>query len=260
MVPRLKAAGILMPTLLAVPALVVLLGLGTWQVERKAWKDGLLQAIETRLREPAADIAGLIHATGPERDIEYKRVRARGHFIHAAEQLLWVPDPKLGPGYHVYTPLLLGNGRHVIVNRGFVDAAHRDRATRSNGLPTGGIEVIGLARRGERPGAFSPQRDSRTGVWYWRDLPGMSRAALGNEAASALAFFVEAEASPSATGTGPKGGATRLTLPNRHLEYALTWYGLAMTLVGVWLAFVISRLKAAASPTRSEATANRSTR
>jgi surfeit locus 1 family protein len=56
-------------------------------------------------------------------------------------------------------------------------------------------------------------------------------------------FFVDAEASPENPGGFPKGGVTRLALSNRHLEYALTWYGLALTLIGVFAAFAVGRLR-----------------
>jgi len=93
---------------------------------------------------------------------------------------------------------------------------------------------------------FSPEHDAKTGVWYWRDFDGMARAALGPEAGKAMRFFLDAEAEPPNPGGWPKGGTTRLTLPNRHLEYALTWYGLAAALIGVLVAFAVGRLRAQA--------------
>ena len=67
--------------------------------------------------------------------------------------------------------------------------------------------------------------------------------ALGSpeDRARVLPFFVDAEAEPAPPGGWPRGGVTRLELPNRHLEYALTWYGLAAALVGVFLAFAAAR-------------------
>jgi surfeit locus 1 family protein len=54
-------------------------------------------------------------------------------------------------------------------------------------------------------------------------------------------FIVDAELDPGLPGGFPKGGVTRLELPNRHLEYALTWYGLAAALVAVFAAFAVTR-------------------
>jgi surfeit locus 1 family protein len=73
----------------------------------------------------------------------------------------------------------------------------------------------------------------------------MIKAALGADAGKAVRYTLDAEATPANPGGWPQGGVTRLALPNRHLEYALTWYGLALTLVGVLVAFLIGRWRAA---------------
>ena len=104
------------------------------------------------------------------------------------------------------------------------------------------------------PGLFAAQNDPTHNIWYWPDLAAMTASAFpdapqgraGRPAGSqALPLIIEADAKPAPPGGLPRGGVTRLDLPNRHLEYALTWYGLAATLVGVYLAFVISRLRTA---------------
>ena len=104
------------------------------------------------------------------------------------------------------------------------------------------------------PGLFAAQNDPTHNIWYWPDLAAMTASAFaggprkrrgGPQAARTLPLVIEADAKPAPPGGLPRGGVTRLDLPNRHLEYALTWYGLAATLVGVYLAFAISRLRAA---------------
>jgi surfeit locus 1 family protein len=97
------------------------------------------------------------------------------------------------------------------------------------------------------PGSFAARNDPDHNLWYWPDLGAMTVSAFPNASPDALPqvlpFVIEADAGPAPPGGLPRGGVTRLSLPNRHLEYALTWYGLAATLVGVYLAFVISRLR-----------------
>ncbi len=79
-------------------------------------------------------------------------------------------------------------------------------------------------------------------LWYWRDLDGLFQAAFGaGDRVSRAPFFVDAEA--PAPGGWPKGGATRLELPNRHLEYAITWFGLAAALAAVFAAYAVPRLR-----------------
>lgn len=239
---RLRSAGLVWPLVLALPALLILLGLGTWQMQRLAWKEGLIAKIEARVHAAPVSLAEI--EKGSKDGIEYARVHVRGTFRHNAEQLVWEPDPRLGPGYHVYTPLSLDDGRFILVNRGYVTEALRSPSARAEGQVAGEVEVVGLLREPPERGMFSPDRDGKTGAWFWRDFDGMSRAALGPDAGKAVHLFLDAEAEPANPGGWPQGGTTRLTLPNRHLEYALTWYGLAATLVAVLIAFIISRLRA----------------
>ena len=238
---QLRSAGLVWPLVLALPALLVLLGLGTWQMQRLAWKEDLIAKIEARVH--AAPVALAEIEKGSKDGFEYARVRVRGTFRHEAEQLVWAPDPGQGPGYHVYTPLQLEDGRFILVNRGYVTEAMRSPSARAEGQVAGEVDVVGLLREPPRRSLFNPDHDSKTGVWFWRDFDGMSRAALGADTGKAVHLFLDAEAEPANPGGWPQGGTTRLTLPNRHLEYALTWYGLAATLVAVLVAFLISRAR-----------------
>jgi surfeit locus 1 family protein len=227
--------GLFWPTVLSVIMLAVLLGLGAWQLQRKAWKDGLITRIENRASGEPVSIASAeakMRATG---DIEYLRVRIRGRFRHDLERYLYVPAPG-GLGFHVYTPLE-GDGRRVLwVNRGFVPEALKDPGTRSGGLPSGPVEVIGLVRASAEKGLFVPANQPERNLWFWRSLPEMHASAFGATGVDFVPFFVDAEARP-APYDWPKAGVTNLRPSNRHLEYALTWYGLAIALIVVYAVF-----------------------
>ncbi|MEO8651911.1 MAG: SURF1 family protein [Hyphomicrobiaceae bacterium] len=242
---RLRAAGLVAPVALALPALALLIGLGTWQMQRKAWKEDLIAQITARIHQPPVAFAEL-EKQAASGSVEYARARAHGTFRHDGEQFLWEPDPRQGPGYHVYTPLRLDDGRFILVNRGYVTEAKKAPSSRPEGQIRDEVEVVGLLREPIARPMFSPDHDTRTGVWYWRDLDGMTKAALGVDTGKAVRYVLDAEATPANPGGWPQGGVTRLTLPNRHLEYAVTWYGLALTLIGVLTAFIISRWRAAA--------------
>jgi surfeit locus 1 family protein len=250
MLQRLRKSGLVWPTLAALAGLAVLIGLGSWQMERKSWKEGLIAKIAARVHADPIPLPAEPGADGKE-DLEYLHVSARGRFHHDKERYLYAPA-QAGLGWHVYTPLELEPQRIVWVNRGWVPDARKAPATRPEGQIAGEVEVHGLIRLQMRPGWFAPHNDPAHNLWYWPDLAAMTASAFpgGPQKAAGspqgpvrLALALEADARPEPPGGLPRGGVTRLELPNRHLEYAVTWYGLAATLAGVYLAFAISRLR-----------------
>lgn len=233
--------GLLWPTLSMLVGLAVLLSLGTWQLQRKTWKEGLLADIAARTKATPIPLDEARRRQAAGEDVEYTRVVARGRFLHDKEAFVYASGAG-GPGFHLYTPLEAASGAILFVNRGFVPEHLKDPGLRRDGLPAGEVEVVGLLRMPGQKGWFTPDQGSARDVWFWRDLAGMAASAFGNQHRDIVPFFVEAEASP---GPGwPRGGVSRLELPNRHLEYALTWYGLAAALIGVYFAFVLARLRA----------------
>src|SRR5690606_2422940 len=135
--------------------------LGTWQMQRLAWKEDLIAKITARVH--AAPVALAEIEKGSKDAIEYARVSVRGTFRHEAEQLVWAPDPGQGPGYHVYTPLQLEDGRFILVNRGYVTEAMRSPSARAEGQVAGEVDVVGLLREPPRRSLFNPDHDSKTG-------------------------------------------------------------------------------------------------
>jgi surfeit locus 1 family protein len=273
MLQRLRRAGLVWPTLATLAGLAVLIGLGTWQLERKRWKEDLLAKIAERAHGKPVALVSLIEkaeASLSERltarrgltagvlaigDMEYLHVVARGRFHHDKEQYLYAPTPA-GPGWHVYAPLEMADGRFVWISRGFVPDARKAPAMRPEGQVSGEVEVRGLVRLPARKGAFTPANDVSGNLWYWPDIGAMTTAAFpdglqkrlgGPQRPVALPLVIEADAQPEPPGGLPRGGVTRLDLPNRHLEYALTWYALALSLIGVYLAFAFNRLRASGS-------------
>lgn len=241
MLNKLRQAKLVWPTVAALAALGVLLGLGTWQLERKRWKGDLLVKIADRVASHPRPVARVAELGG---DIEYMHVSAVGRFHHDKERYLYAPAPS-GLAWHVYAPLETAPGRIVWVNRGVVPDASKAPATRSAGQVSGESEVRGLVRVPQGKTLFTPQNDAAGNLWYWADIPALTVSAFPQgSAVSALPFVIEADAQPLPPGGLPKGGVTRIALPNRHLEYAVTWYGIALTLIGVYLAFAVNRLRA----------------
>lgn len=239
-----QRARLVWPTVCTLGALAVLIGLGTWQMQRKAWKEGLIDAIAQRVAADPVPLDTAARRWTDGEDLEYLRVTARGRYRHDKERLLYAPG-KAGPGFHVFTPLETAGGRYLFVNRGFVPDALKDPAARSAGKPEGEVQVTGLLRGPAEQGWFVPANDPARNLWFWRDLDGMAASVLGPSQARVLPFFLDEQSRDPARPSGPwpRPGVTHLDLPNRHLEYALTWYGLAGTLIAVYLAFALGRLR-----------------
>lgn len=230
-------------------ALAILVALGMWQLERKAWKEGLIAQIEARAYgEPAAppvpaEWEGWSAAKG-----EYARVRLLGTFQHDKEVAIHglMPGQRGAPvqGFYVFTPMRLQDGATIVVNRGFVPTELRSRAVRQGGETTGEVAVTGLVRAPERRGWFVPPNDPGRDDWFVRDLGDIAQA-RGLERIAP--FYVDADSTPN-PGGWPRGGQTRLALTNDHLQYALTWFGLALTLLGVAGASAFRRARPRAVP------------
>jgi surfeit locus 1 family protein len=241
MLNEIKAKGLLWPGVMAIAALVLLVSLGNWQMRRLAWKEGLIGAIAERTHAAPVTLAAIEARAAEGGDPDYARVKVEGRLRNDHELYFYAPDERLGPGYHVLTPLAQADGSIVFVNRGFVPDDKKEPAKRQAGQLSGDVSIVGLVRTPAKPGPFTPANEPEKNIWYWYDLDAMKTATLGPGGGHLVPFIVDAEAEPPPPGGWPKGGTTRLELPNRHLEYALTWYGLAVTLVGVFAAFAISR-------------------
>jgi surfeit locus 1 family protein len=244
MLQKLKAAGLLWPTLATLAGVALLLNLGNWQWQRKAWKEGLITERAERTKAapvPLSDALAAAKAKGQGAP-EFQRVTLTGAFNHTGERYLYAPL-NAGPGWQIITPMLLPNAKlAVLVDRGFVPDALRDSKLRENGLPRGDITITGRIRLGGTKATFTPDNEPTSNTWYWRDIQAMS----GNvpNGYSAAPFYIEADATATNPGGWPKPGASDAifnNLSNRHLEYALTWWALAATLLGVYGFFARSK-------------------
>lgn len=236
---RTGRRGFWLLTALALAAFAVLIALGNWQVRRLAWKEGLIDRIAERMASapmPLADVEARFAGTG---DVDYLPAMASGTFEHGREQFFFATHQGAS-GYYVYTPLRLADGRALFVNRGFVPFDRKDPGTREEGQTAGVVTVTGLARNplAEKPGGVF-ENDVAANIYYWKDLAAMT-AGAGLEPGRVLPFFLDADDAPNPGGL-PVGGVTLVSLPNNHLQYAITWYGLAVALAGVWIAFVLRR-------------------
>jgi surfeit locus 1 family protein len=228
--------GALIPALLA---FIVLIGLGTWQVQRKAWKEDLIATLTERLDTPpqALPAPATWQNLDPARD-EYRRVTFTAQFDHSSEALIYGaasafrPDVS-GPGYWVFTPARLADGSIVVVDRGFVPEGRQDPKSRADGQMSGPIAITGALRWPDTRHWFTPKDDAAHNLFFSRDPQAIAAAKnLG-----AVAPFYIVQEAPVPPGGLPSPGKIVVNLPDNHLQYAITWYGLAAALVGVFLAW-----------------------
>ncbi|MBL8357065.1 MAG: SURF1 family protein [Delftia acidovorans] len=216
--------------------------LGSWQVQRRAWKLDLIERVDQRVH--AAPAALPPPAEWPQitaADHEYRAVQASGHWL-AGKTVLTQAVTELGAGFWVLTPLQMDDGNQVLVNRGFIPTAQRARwqdepaqAPQDQDQDQDQVTVAGLLRISEPRGGFLRENDPAQQRWFSRDVAAIAQAQGLDHAAP---YFIDAglPGQPVADGTWPRPAMTVIRFPNSHLVYALTWYGLALMVVGAaWL-------------------------
>jgi surfeit locus 1 family protein len=240
-----RRGGVFEATVFTVVCLVILIGLGVWQLDRKVWKENLIASLTERLAKPPQDMP-------PREDWprltaqadEFRRVAFPAEFIAGEEALVYSAGSALrkdikGPGYWVFAPARLPGGSVVVINRGFVPLDRKDPATRAPGAPHGIVDIVGVLRWPEQRGLFTPADDVKADVWYLRDTQAMADAKKWSAAAP---FYIDQEA-PVPPGGLPLPGRLEVHLPDNHLQYAITWFGLALALAGVYVVWLAGRLR-----------------
>jgi surfeit locus 1 family protein len=231
--------------IVAVLGIALLLGLGTWQVVRLQWKLDLIEKRTASLSgNPVAtyDIeAGMEHGY----DVDFLKVKLTGRYRHDATRYVYRPRGKW-PGFQVITPFIENTGFIVMVDRGFIDqrmlVAPIADDTRK---PEGDITITGVTRnRASDRNPFTPEADLQKNTWYWYDLVGLSASMPddlvkgfdGPEPITSAMFVQLAPGGEPGKGKWPDPEDLKVELPNNHLQYAITWYSLALVLaVMSWL-------------------------
>jgi surfeit locus 1 family protein len=220
-------------TIFAVIMTAILIGLGVWQVQRLAWKENLIATVNGHMAAPPVSLATAM-AMSPD-EVQYRKVALRGSFDNTREAYVFTTGAGGDPVYHVLTPFVSDDGKVMMVDRGEIPAAMLPPKSRT---PVEGVtHVVGVWRVPDAPGWFTPPPEPAKHIWYARDLIGITAADGVHLAAPVV---IEADSAPN-PGGWPKGGQTVVDFPNNHLSYAITWFGLAAGLIGVYFAYHISK-------------------
>lgn len=239
----MRSRGLLLFTAFSAASFALLIGLGLWQLQRLEWKQGLIAQIEARAQAEPVTLSEAATRARSGEDVSYLRVRIEGRFDNGKERYLYAVSDGT-PGWHVITPLATPEGAVVLVDRGFVPNAFKEPSLRAQGEIDDDVAVTGLARNPDSQGLFIPDNEPAENRWFWRDPGAMSKSMFPAGAPDIAPFILEAERS-DIPGGWPLGGQTRLDLPNNHLQYALTWFLLALCLVVIYVIYVRARLRAA---------------
>lgn len=222
----------------AMAGILILAGLGVWQLYRLGWKKDLLDRLAAAAAAEPADLATAVSVMAGGGNGEFLKLRLRGTYLHEGEKRL-LSTYEGGPGWIVVTPMLTSEGYGILVDRGQVP----DQQVESYDRPAGQVEVRGLVRlhRGGQ-GFFDPDNDPASGAWYWWDVPALLASSRWPAGTRALDFVVQlvpgAAAAPFPRPPEPRAG-----LANNHLSYAITWFGLAAVLAAVAFLYVRGLMK-----------------
>jgi cytochrome oxidase assembly protein ShyY1 len=215
----------------------VCVSLGLWQLQRRVEKHALISALDERLAAPpeALPPPSQWPSLTPARD-EFRRVHFTATYVRLPDAMIYssgsaVRDDVAGPGTWAFLPAQLPGGETVVVNTGFVQNTMQDRAQEDRAvgrLITGQpAQLAGYLRFPEAAGALTPREDAVKRLWFTRDHLAMARALGWNADGKILApFYIDLE-SPAPESGIPKPGALTVHLKDDHLQYAITWFGLA---------------------------------
>ena len=226
---------LLWPTLISLPILVLCLALSVWQMERREWKRDILGRIAANQSATPIALDALLSGGDPLRR-EYGRVAVSGTFLHDKEFHLAARSRGNDVGIQVVTPLRTDKGQIVLFDRGWVPSEKKDPAKRAEGQVAGTVKLVGVVRRTQVQRQFAPDNVPDKNVWFTVDVPLMRKLAGGGPDPALDTFFLEADANHNPGGL-PLGGQTQLGIPNDHLQYAITWFLLALALTGVYLSY-----------------------
>ena len=218
------------PTLFAVPTFVILILLGSWQVQRMSWKQEIITSFEQQMAKqpvmPPLDIK-------KDTDWRYTRVRATGRFLHDKEILLTGRTFEGTAGFHVVTPFLFDGGRIVLINRGWIPEKLRERKSRPQTTPTGIVVMEGILREDNRKGYFVPENEQKNEVWLYVNT---KQIAEYREIGPVPGYYIDELRAPGPYKL-PIGAAGKIEIRNEHLKYAVTWFLLAITLLAVYIIY-----------------------
>ena len=233
----MKRPGVL-ANIVVLLAFCLLIALGVWQVQRLKWKTALLAHIAALQSAPAQSIDGVLRRASAGIDVDFTRVETVCPQVETTPVLRLYAIYQGLAGYRLITACRLSQGPYgsILVDRGFVPMPGDDQPRAIPGK-TIEVPVVGVLRSPDAKSFAAAPNQPGANLWYWRDIAGMARV-LGVPRPAPVFLMLETPAPADMT---PRPAAVPTNIPNNHLGYAITWFGLAAALAGVYLAVLLRR-------------------
>jgi surfeit locus 1 family protein len=210
------------PLLFGLAGAAILISLGVWQLQRLEWKENILAQINERL---TSDPVG-IPLSANEADDEYLPVKTDG-VLHDNEIHVLVSQKRVGAGYRVISSFVTNDGRTIMVDRGFIKTEQKN-----DSRPTGPVQITGTLHWPNETGSSIPEPDRAKNIWFARDVPTMA-AALNTDPVLVISretSFADDPVQPLPVDSS--------AIPNDHLQYAITWFSLALVWITMTITFI----------------------
>ena len=215
----------ILPLIFGLGGAAILISLGVWQVQRLAWKNAVLDEIETRISAPPVPLPAVPDANGDRYLPVAITGRTTGDELH-----LLVSLKGTGPGYRIVSAFETSDRRRIMLDEGYIRTTEKDTAR-----PVSDLTITGNLHWPVEVDGFTPDPQLDDNIWFARDVPAMA-AALGAEQTLVIARSVSPpDARPTPLPVDSAG------IPNDHLEYAITWFSLALVWLGM-TGFLLSRI------------------
>ena len=215
-------------------ALSILLSLCAWQIKRLAWKEELIKIRVERFEKKIVSLDSLDH---PEKQ-EFTKVSLNGSFFNELEMYMAALSKNGNNGYHIIVPLKLSENSYVVFDRGWIPLRKKLKEKRLENLIEGFHDIEAVIRTPGRKGKYQPDNELENNFWFFVDPVQMSKFTGLNLEKS---FYLEAV--NNGPGGSPLGGQTRIYIRNNHLQYAITWFLIALGLIGVFMAASLKKIK-----------------
>ena len=217
-------------TIFAFPSFLILIILGSWQVQRLSWKSNLISNYNNNFQQAPITVKELFK---DRKKNKYRRTVIYGEYDHANEIQIIGKTYEGNAGFHIISPFILENNEIIYINRGWVPKKYADKKTRKFSLLEDKVRVVGLVRLPQKKGYFVPENEPENGFWFTiipEELNGHLNIIGEKE------FYID-ELNIDEKLKLPMPANGKVQVPNNHLQYAITWYSLALGLLIVYFAW-----------------------